>query len=93
VPVVVALVVVAGLAVQLVIGLVYSYVTEVVAPEVRTTAIAAMTSVGLLGAFLAPIGAGAAIEFAGFRPAFLLAAAVGVVGVVLATRAPTPDGG
>lgn len=93
VPVVVALVVVAGLAVQLVIGLVYSYVTEVVAPEVRTTAIAAMTSVGLLGAFLAPIGAGAVIEFAGFRPAFLLAAAVGVVGVVLATRAPTPDGG
>jgi predicted MFS family arabinose efflux permease len=87
-PAVVGLVVVAGLAVQLAIGLLYAYVPEVVAPEVRTTAIAMLTSVGLLGAFLAPIGAGAVIGTAGYRTAFLVAGVVGGVGIVLSLQAP-----
>jgi predicted MFS family arabinose efflux permease len=88
VPAIVALVVVAGLGVQLAIGLLYTYVPEVVEPEVRTTAIAALTSVGLLGAFLAPIGAGSVIGAAGYRPTFLIAGGVGVAGILLALRAP-----
>ena len=85
---VVALLLVAGFAVQLTIGLLYAYVPEVVAAPVRTTAISMLTSVGLLGAFLAPIVGGAVIDRAGYRPAFLLAGGVAVVGVALAWRAP-----
>jgi predicted MFS family arabinose efflux permease len=89
--VVVALLVVAGFAIQLSIGLLYTYVAEVVAPAVRTTAISMLTSVGLLGAFLAPIVGGEIIDAAGYRPAFLLAGAVAVVGVVLAWYAPDSE--
>jgi predicted MFS family arabinose efflux permease len=85
---VVALVVVAGFAVQLSIGLLYTYVAEVVAPAVRTTAISMLTSVGLLGAFLAPLVGGEIIDRAGYEPAFLLAGAVAVAGVALAWYAP-----
>ena len=86
--VVVALVVVAGFAVQLAIGLLFSYVTEVVEPEVGATAVSVLTSVGLFGAFLAPIVAGRVIDAAGYRPAFLLGTAVSLVGVAVAWRAP-----
>jgi predicted MFS family arabinose efflux permease len=89
--VVVALLVVAGFAVQLSIGLLYTYVAEVVAPAVRSTAVAMLTSVGLLGAFVAPIAGGAIIDRAGYRPAFLLAGGVAVVGVVLAWYAPDTE--
>ncbi|WP_435181997.1 MFS transporter [Halorussus sp. AFM4] len=84
----VALLVVAGFAVQITIGLLYTYVPEVVAPAVRTTAISMLTSVGLFGAFAAPIAAGAVIDRAGYRPAFLLAGAVAAVGAALAWYAP-----
>jgi MFS family permease len=47
-----------------------------------------LTSVGLLGAFLAPIGAGGIIGIAGYRPTFLIVGAVGVVGIRMALRAP-----
>lgn len=87
---VVALLVVAGLAVHLAIGLLFSYVGEVVPTEVRSTAVSMLTSVGLFGAFLAPIVAGAIIERAGYRPAFLLAGGAAVLGVVLSWRAPEP---
>ncbi|WP_246045669.1 MFS transporter [Halorussus ruber] len=88
VPVVVALLLVAGFSVQLAIGLLYTYIVEVVAPAVRTTAVSMLTSVGLLGAFLAPIVGGEIIGRAGYRPAFLLAGAVAVAGVALAWYAP-----
>ncbi|WP_137286326.1 MFS transporter [Halorussus salinisoli] len=84
----VALLVVSGFAVQLTIGLLYTYVAEVVASAVRTTAISMLTSVGLFGAFAAPIAGGAIIDRAGYRPAFLLAGVVAVAGVVLAWYAP-----
>jgi nitrate/nitrite transporter NarK len=83
-----ALVVVSGFAVQLAIGLLFSYVVEVVEPNVRTTAVSLLTSVGLLGAFVAPIAGGAIISRVGYRPAFVVAGVVAVLGVALAWRAP-----
>lgn len=90
VAVVVAGVMVAGFAVQLVIGLLFSYVTEVVAAPVRTTAVAVITSMGMLGAFLAPLAGGLVIDLAGYRPVFLLGVAMAAVGLGLAWRAPEP---
>lgn len=89
----VALLVVAGAAIQLAIGLVYSYVREVVPTSVAATAISLLTSVGLTGALVAPIAAGALIETTGsFVAAFLAAGGVALAGVVLALLAPEPGG-
>jgi predicted MFS family arabinose efflux permease len=88
--VVIGLLLASGFVIQLAIGLLFSYVTEVVDEAVTTTAVSVMTSVGLFGAFLAPIVAGAIIERAGYRPAFLLAVVVAIVGIGLAWRAPEP---
>ena len=88
---VVAAVVVVGFAIQLVTGLLFAYVAELVPPAVRTTAVSLLTSVGLFGAFAAPIAAGAIIDRAGYGPAFLAAGGVALVGVLLALRAPEPD--
>lgn len=90
VAVVVAGVLVAGFAVQLLIGLLFSYVTEVVDAPVRTTAVAVITSFGMLGAFLAPLAGGVIIDAAGYRPSFLLAVGMAVVGLALSWRAPEP---
>jgi len=92
VPAVVALLVVVGFAIQSTIGLLFTYVAEVVEPAVRSTAVALLTSVGLLGAFLAPLGAGAIIEAAGYRPAFLVATVVAAVGVGVAWVTPEAKG-
>ena len=86
--IVVALVAVAGFAVQLSIGLLYTYIAEVVADAVRTTAVSMLTSVGLFGAFAAPIVGGEIIDRAGYEPAFLLAGGVAAAGVALAWYAP-----
>jgi predicted MFS family arabinose efflux permease len=88
VPVVVALVVTVGLGVHVAIGLLFSYVTEVVPPSVRTTAVSLMTAAGLAGAFVAPVVAGALIERVGYRTTFLLAGVVGVLGALAAWWAP-----
>lgn len=90
VPVVVAALIVAGFAVQLCLGLVFAYVRELVAPEVAATAVAFLTSVGLAGAFVAPIAAGALIGARGYATAFAVAGALGLVGVALAWAAPEP---
>ena len=90
VPVIVAALLVAGFAIQLCLGLVFAYVRELVDPSVAATAVAFLTSVGLAGAFLAPIAAGAIIELAGYETAFLVAGALGLVGVVLSRFAPEP---
>lgn len=87
----IALVVVAGVAVQLAIGLLFSYVREVVPEAVAATAVSLLTSVGLIGATVAPIAAGSLVEATGtFDAAFLAAAGVAVLGVVLALAAPEP---
>ena len=88
---VVGAVVVVGFAIQLVTGLLFSYIAELVPPSVRTTAVSLLTSVGLFGAFVAPVAAGAIIDRAGYGPAFLVAGAVAFLGVLLALRAPRSD--
>jgi len=85
-----AVLLVAGFAVQLTLGLSFAYVRELVDPRVAATAVAFQTSVGLAGAFAAPIVGGAVIERAGYTAAFLAASALGVLGIVLAWRAPEP---
>ncbi|PSP78212.1 MFS transporter [Halobacteriales archaeon QS_1_68_20] len=86
-----ALLVVAGATIQLGIGLLYAYVREVVDPSVRGTAVSLLTSVGLLGALVAPVGAGWLIELTGtYELAFFAAGVVGVGGGALALVAPEP---
>jgi MFS family permease len=85
---VIGFVVTAGVGVQLAIGLLFSYVTEVVASEVRTTALSLLTAAGLAGAGIAPVVAGGLIERVGYQPTFLLAGVLGAVGIAVAWRAP-----
>ena len=87
-PVVVAMLLVAGFAIQLCLGLVFAYVRELVEPEVAATAVAFLTSVGLAGAFVSPIAAGALIEATSYGTAFAAAGVVGLLGVLLAWYAP-----
>jgi sugar phosphate permease len=88
---IVGAVLVVGFAIQLVTGLLFSYITELVPPAVRTTAISLLTSIGLFGAFAAPIAAGTIIDRVGYDPAFLVAGGVALLGVLLALRTPEPD--
>ncbi len=83
-----AILVLAGFTIQLVIGIVYTYVRELVPPNVAATAIATLTSVALFGAFAAPLVAGWLIETSGFRAAFAFAGTTAVLGVVLGWTAP-----
>jgi len=80
----------AGFAIQLTLGLSFAYVRELVDARVAATAVAFQTSVGLGGAFVAPIAAGALIEAGGYRPTFLLAGVLALAGVGLAWVAPEP---
>jgi hypothetical protein len=66
------------LAIQLGIGLLYTYVRTLVAPNVEATAIAFLTAVSLVGSFSAPVIGGVLIGWSGsYLPAF------GYVGLVL----------
>lgn len=89
-PVLVAVLLVAGFAVQLALGLSFSYVREVVDARVAATAVAFLTSLGLAGAFLAPIAGGVVVEAAGFDAAFLFAGLLAACGILVAWRAPEP---
>jgi predicted MFS family arabinose efflux permease len=82
----------AGFFIQLAIGLAYTYVRELVEPNVAATAIATLTSVSLFGGFAAPIVAGKLIEIDGFLAAFSLAGVTAALGVALAWFAPEPGG-
>jgi predicted MFS family arabinose efflux permease len=90
VPALVAVLLLTGFAVQLTIGLSFTYVREVVDSRFGATAVAFLTSLGLAGAFISPIVGGAVVDAAGFESAFVLAGGLATVGVVLAWRAPEP---
>jgi predicted MFS family arabinose efflux permease len=82
----------AGFVVQLSIGLLYTYVQEVVAEDVTGTALATLGLVSFAGAFSAPVVAGLLITRTGdFDAVFVYAGALAVVGVVLALAAPEPS--
>jgi len=89
-PLLVAVLLLIGFAVQLTLGLSFTYVREVVDLRVAATAVAFQTSVGLAGAFVAPIAGGFVVNRVGFEPAFLLAGAVAVAGILVAWQAPEP---
>ena len=89
--VIVALLVVAGFVIQLTFGVVYSYVRERVDESVSGSALAALTTAGIGGAFTAPLVAGALLGATGtFAAAFGYAALLGVFGIVVAWVAPEP---
>lgn len=91
VAVVFVLVVLSGFFIQLAVGLLFTYVRELVRPSVATTAVAALTGASSIGSFVAPIAAGVLIERTGsYLPAFLLAALVGLVGLAMAYVTPEP---
>jgi predicted MFS family arabinose efflux permease len=90
-PALVAVLLCSGFAVQLTLGLSFTYVREVVEARVAATAVAFLTSVGLAGAFLAPIVGGLVVDVGGFEAAFLLAGLVAAGGVAVAWRAPEPS--
>ncbi|QLH82421.1 MFS transporter [Halosimplex pelagicum] len=90
VTVLITMLLVAGFAIQLTLGLSFTYVRELVDPRVAATAVAFQTSVGLAGAFIAPIAGGAVVDIAGFDTAFLVAGGLAVLGVTLAWWAPEP---
>lgn len=89
-PILVALILVAGVAVQLCIGLVYGVAREYVPPGAAATAVAFVTATGLLGAFVAPVAFGALVDVAGFDRSFLVAAGISLCGLLLAWRASEP---
>lgn len=85
---VVAVLLVAGFAIQLCLGLVFACVHELVELAVAATAVAFLTSVGLAGASIAPIAAGRLIDASNYAIAFLVAGALGVLRALLAWHAP-----
>lgn len=79
---------VAGLFVQLGLGLFYAQVRELADPSVASTAVAFATSMATFGGFTAPLLGGLLIEHGGYAPAFGYAIAAALLGLVLAAVAP-----
>ena len=89
--VVLLLLIVAGVTVQLSMGLYFTYVREVVAAHVGGTAVGVLLTTIVFGAFTSPIIAGTLVEATQtYLPAFLYALALAVVGAVVAWYAPEP---
>lgn len=89
-PLLIALLLLTGFAVQLTLGLSYTYVQEVVDSRVAATAVAFQTSIGLAGAFIAPIVGGVVVDLAGFDTSFFLAGILAICGIAVAWQAPEP---
>ncbi|MDY6817882.1 MAG: MFS transporter [Halobacteriales archaeon] len=84
--------VVAGFLIQLGLGLLFTYVRELVAKNVVGTALAVLNAVGFLGGFSAPIITGTIIERTGdFTAVFVYAGVLAVISTVLAWYAPETD--
>ncbi len=87
--IIVASLVVGGFVIQLTFGVVYSYVQEAVERGITGTALAFLTTAGISGAFLAPIIAGALIDWTGaYLSAFAYAGILTAAGLVVAFVAP-----
>jgi nitrate/nitrite transporter NarK len=82
----------AGLFIQLGIGILFTYVQELVEPTVTATALAALTTMSSFGSFSAPVIAGYLIESTRtYFAAFVYAALIVGLGVVLAYYSPEPN--
>lgn len=87
--VIVTSLIVGGFVIQLTFGVVYSYVQEAVDRGITGTALAFLTTAGISGAFLAPIIAGALIDWTGaYLSAFAYAGVLTAIGLVIAFVAP-----
>jgi nitrate/nitrite transporter NarK len=81
--------VIAGFAVQLGMGIFYTHCRELVAPNVAATVIGILSSVGLIGAFSAPILTGFLIERTqSYQLAFGYVGVLGAIGLLLAWIVP-----
>lgn len=83
--------VIAGLFVQLGIGLFYAQARELADPNVAATGVAFTTSMAMFGGFSAPLVGGLLIEYSGYLAAFGYAVVVALVGLALAWITPEPD--
>ncbi|MFB6184489.1 MAG: nitrate/nitrite transporter [Haloarculaceae archaeon] len=80
-----------GFVLQLPLGLLYAYVQDFVDDGVASTAIAAVSVVGWLGAFAGPVVAGALIEATGrYVAVFALSVALAVGGTAVAALVADP---
>jgi nitrate/nitrite transporter NarK len=84
--------VLAGLFLQMGVGLVYSLAHEIADPTVAATGVAVTTSMATFGGFTAPLIGGLLIEGSGYPAAFGYAVVAGVVGLALAWFTPEPGG-
>jgi NNP family nitrate/nitrite transporter-like MFS transporter len=83
VAVLVAMLVLAGVFIQLQIGLMYQSIQEFVDPSAAGTAVALASVAGWLGSFVAPVVAGELVSSAGsYAALFALAGCLGVMGVL-----------
>ncbi|MFB6172491.1 MAG: nitrate/nitrite transporter [Haloarculaceae archaeon] len=80
----------AGVFLQLGLGLAYSLAREIPDPNVVATGVAFTTSMATFGGFVAPPAGGLLIDYSGYLAAFGAAVALGLVGVVLAWFVPEP---
>lgn len=82
---------VAGLFLQLGLGLAYPLARETADPAVAATGVAFTTSMATFGGFVAPPVGGLLIAGAGYSVAFGAALALGLAGAALAFFVPDPD--
>ena len=82
---------VAGLFLQLALGLAYPLARETADPAVAATGVAFTTSMATFGGFIAPPVGGLVIDNSGYLVAFSGALLLGLAGVTLALFVPEPD--
>lgn len=83
------LLILAGYFIQLSIGVLYAYIRELVSTDIAGSATAFLSSVAFTGAFIAPLAAGAVLDYTkSYRIVFTLAGALTVAGIVIAWFSP-----
>lgn len=83
----------AGLSIQLGIGIFFAYAREIVPPALSATAVSVTSAVAVLGATLGPLVTGGLFEATGsYASVFGYAIVLSAAGLVLARSAPEPGG-
>jgi NNP family nitrate/nitrite transporter-like MFS transporter len=83
----VTVLVLAGVFIQLQIGLMYQSIQEFVAPSAAGTAVSLASVAGWLGSFVAPVVAGELVDLGGtYTALFVLAVGLGVAGALVVWR-------
>ncbi|WP_440991828.1 MFS transporter [Haloarchaeobius baliensis] len=83
---------VAGLSIQLGIGIFFAYAREIVPPSLSATAVSVTSAVAVLGATLGPLVTGALFEYTdSYTAVFGYVIVLSGIGLVLARTAPEPS--